>query len=110
MRLKGFLNADSSGSTNSVTGSTTSSPKTSKNARHMSLHHEKMSAKKMKVKQLEIEKAVKYCRDNNCKGYKAITDLGLQYVKDARTINQHLQGNVITGDEKKYQKILTDKE
>ena len=37
-------------------------------------------------------------------------DLGLQYVKDARTINQHLLGNVTTGDEKQNLKLLTDKE
>ena len=73
MRIKGLPNGDSSGSTSS-TSSTTNSPKTSKNTRHMSLHQEKMIAKKMKAKQLEIEQAVKYCRDNNCKGYKAKTD------------------------------------
>ena len=44
---------------------------------------------------------MKYFRDNNCKGYKAITELSLVYVKDAWTINQHLQGKVVTGDEKK---------
>ena len=59
---------------------------------------------------MEMERAVQYCRDNNCKGYKAIADLSLEYIKDARTINQHLEGNVITGDEKRNQRILTVKE
>ena len=60
---------------------------------------------KMKLKQIEIEQAVKYCKENNCKGYKAIVDLGLLYVKDGNTINQHVKGNIIPGDEKKHQKI-----
>ena len=58
----------------------------------------------------EIEAAVKYCRDNNCKSYKAITDLSLQYIKDLRTINSHLAGEVLTGNEKKSQRILTVEE
>ena len=64
----------------------------------------------MEMKQFELEQAVKYCRDNNCKGYKAIADLGLLYIKDARTINWHLQGMVITGDKESYQKIPSDQE
>ena len=77
-----------------TTSSTISSP-SSKNTRHLSIFHEKMNAKKMKLKQIEIEQAVKYCRENNCKGYKAIADLGLKSVKDGRTINQHLMDIII---------------
>ena len=64
----------------------------------------------MNAKKTEIEHAVKYCRQFNCKGYRAIKELGLKYIKDARTINNHLQGKVITGDEKKDQRMLTEKE
>ena len=63
----------------------------------------------MEAKTKEIEAAVKYCRDN-CKGYKAITDLSLQYIKDPRTINSHLAGEVLTRNEKKSQRILTVEE
>ena len=84
------------------------SSKTSK--RHLSLAHDKIAAKRIKDKKEEIEMAVKYCRENDCKGYKAIKDLDLKYVKDARTINQHLSGKVATGNEKGYQRILTDVE
>ena len=76
----------------------------------MSLHHEKVSAKKMKAREDEIKRAVQYCQDNNCKGYKALKNLDLQFVKDARTINQHLFGKVTTGLEKQHLKILTEKE
>ena len=85
---------------------TTQAPK-SKNTRHLSLHHEKVNAKKLDDKKEEINRAVQYCRDNNCKGYKAINDLSLIHVKDPRTINQHLQGNVTTGNEKENQRMLT---
>ena len=64
----------------------------------------------MEDKNKELDRAVKYCKDNKCKGYKAITDLQLQLIKDPRTINQHLAGNVITGNEKEKQRILTIKE
>ena len=85
-------------------------PSRSKKTRHMSLHHEKLETKRMEEKKREIEKAVKYCRENNCKGYKTIATLNLKYIKDPRTINQHLSGNVITGEEKKLQRILTTEE
>ena len=67
-------------------------------------------AKKMGTKTLEIKRAVEYCRENGCKGYEAIKELGLLHVKDPRTINQHLLGNVITGDEKRSERILSEKE
>ena len=64
------------------------------------MHHEKENTKRIEAKRLEIESAVKYCRENNCKGYRAIADLNLQYVKDPQTINSRLSGKVTTGDEK----------
>ena len=79
----------------------------SKTARHLSLSHEKIHAKKIQEKRHEIEMAVQYCRDNSCKGYRAIAELDLQHVKDPRTINQHLSGKVRTGNEKAHQQILT---
>ena len=53
---------------------------------------------------------VEYCRENSCKGYRAIKELDLKYVKDARTINKHLSGQVATDNEKGYQRILTEVE
>ena len=113
------LSIDPSASTRTASSPTTmdnfsttsaTSQKNFKKSRHLSLHHEKVDAKKMNAKKTEIEHAVKYCRQFNCKGYRAIKELGLKYIKDARTINNHLQGKVITGDEKKDQRILTEKE
>ena len=61
-------------------------------------------------KKEELEMVVEYCRENSCKGYRAIKELDLKYVKDARTINKHLGGQVATGNEKGYQRILTEVE
>ena len=81
-----------------------------KKTRHLSLSHDRIEAKRMEEKEKELDYAVAYCQEHNCKGYKAIADLDLKYVKDARTINQRLKGNVITGEEKKLQRILTTEE
>jgi len=97
------LSIDPSASTRTASSPTTidnfsttsaTSQKNFKKSRHLSLHHEKVDAKKMNAKKTEIEHAVKYCRQFNCKGYRAIKELGLKYIKDARTINNHLQGKV----------------
>ena len=61
----------------------------------------------MDEKKKEIIAAVAYCRENNCKGYKAISALNLQYCKDARTINAHLERDFEAGKERQ---ILTDQE
>ena len=73
--------------------------------RHLSMHHEKELKKKREEKKAEIEKAVAYCRANNCKGYKAIADLNLKLCKDPRTINHHLSREVVPGGDIR---ILTD--
>ena len=62
--------------------------------RHLSLAYDRISAKRIKDKKDEIQMAVKYCRENDFKGYKAMKELDLKYVKDAHIINQHLSGKV----------------
>lgn len=54
-----------------------------------------------------MERALTYCKENNCKGWKAISDLNLKYCKDPRTINSHLIKDFAAGDK---QTILTSKE
>ena len=51
--------------------------KEGKYVRHLSLSHEKESKKSIQQKKKIIDEAVAYCREHQCKGYKAITDLGL---------------------------------
>ena len=54
-----------------------------------------------------MEGAVAYCKQNNCKGWKAISDLNLKHCKDPRNINSHLIKDFASVDE---QRILTSKE
>ena len=62
------------------------------------------------LKEGELNRAVDYCKENNCRGYKAISNGICPNIKDARTINARLYGKVITGKEKEYCSILTDTE
>ena len=66
-------------------------------------------AKRLEKKK-ELEKAITYCKENNCKGYKAVKALYLHHIKDPQTINKHPSGNVVTGQEKAYQQIPTAQE
>ena len=61
----------------------------------------------MDAKKKEIAEALNYCWKNNCKGYKAISALNLQYCKDPRTINAHLERDF---EARKKRQILTDQE
>ena len=98
LRIKDLGSEEAGSST-----STQSTPK-KKYTRHLSMHHEKEIQKKREAKKKEIEQAVIYCRENSCKGYKAITDLNLKFCKDPRTINARLEKEVVAGEE---QRILT---
>ena len=70
LRLRGSNISSPPESNVSSPGANTSKVQENK-TRHLSLHHEKVEAKRMEAKKREIEEAIKYCIDNNCKGYKA---------------------------------------
>ena len=63
-----------------------------------------------------MEEATEYCIKNKCKGYNAIPSGLFPLIKDPRTINRRLgtdsQGKerLVTGEEKAYCTILTEKE
>lgn len=58
----------------------------------------------------QIEDAVKYCKENNCKGKSALKTGLFPLIKDHKTISQRLNGEVIHGEEKTAQSILTVQE
>ena len=98
MKPKGKCSLILSSSLISENTSTSPTPDEKKKyPRHLSMHHEKELKKKREEKNAEIEKAVAYCRENNCKGYKAIADLNLKLCKDPKTINYHLSREVVPG-------------
>lgn len=62
------------------------------------------------LRERELTQVVKYCKENNCRGYRAISNGICPSIKDPRTINARLDGKVFTGKEKEYCSILTDSE
>ena len=42
-------------------------------------------------KRAEIIKAVQFCRDNNCKGWRCLAENNFQYLKSPLTINKYLK-------------------
>lgn len=55
----------------------------------------------------QLGKALNYCRANNCTGRAAIANGICPDIKDARTINRRLNGEIEVGKEKEYCQILT---
>ena len=58
----------------------------------------------------QLDEAVEWCRENNKRGWAACNSGLFPLIKDRRTINKRLDGDVITGKEKEYCTILTDEE
>ena len=56
-----------------------------------------MGRKYTDVKNRQIEEAVKYCIDNNMRGYKTLKTGLFPLVKDRETINRKLDGNIKNG-------------
>ena len=81
-----------------------------KDVRHLSLFHEKEKQKKKDAKTREMQEIIKYCEENNCKGYTAVKKMNLVHWKDPRTINTHLEKKIVTGEEWAGQRILTKQE
>ena len=86
---------------------------------HVSALRDRMLQEIQKKRQDEISAAVKYCVENNCKGYKAIASGLFPTIKDPRTINRHLPKEnqskkskpvIMEGEEKSYCHILTREE
>ena len=59
-----------------------------------SLAHKKIHQKSVAAKKEEILAAVQFCKDNNCRGYKALSTGDFPLIKSHNTINNHLDGKV----------------
>ena len=68
----------------------------------------KIIQRSMDMKERQLQLAVSYCTENNCRGFAAISAGICPDIKDQRTINRRLDGKVTTGKEKQYCRILTD--
>ena len=70
----------------------------------------KIKQRSMDMKERQLQLAVSYCKENNCRGFAAISEGICPDIKDQRTINRRLDGKVTTGKEKQYCRILTNEE
>ena len=61
-------------------------------------------------KNKQLEEAVKWCQEHNCRGQAALKIGQFPLVKDRETINRRLDGKVKNGSEREYCTILTDSE
>ena len=68
--------------------------------------NEKVLRTQYNAKQRQIEEAVKYCKENNCKGKKALSSGLFPLIKDHKTITRRLEGSVVHGNEKIHLSIL----
>ena len=69
-----------------------------------------ISRKSYDEKQKQIEEAVKFCKENDCKGKKALATGNFPLIKDHKTITRRLSGKVIHGNEKQSVSILLPSE
>ena len=58
----------------------------------------------------QIEAAVKYCKENNCRGKKALATGQFPLIRDHKTITRRLDGEVKSGYEKAHVSILLPEE
>ena len=70
----------------------------------------KMARKRTDAKNKQLADAVKYCKENNCRGHSALKTGQFPLIKDRETINRRLDGKVQNGEERSYCRILTDAE
>ena len=70
------------------------------------VYSEKVSSKKE-----QLEKAIQYCRENDCKGYQALSTGLFPLVKSPLTINMYLtQKNKSPSEAREYCSVLTVEE
>ena len=81
----------------------------------MSQWHEREKVKERLTREGRLKEAMEYCIEKGCKGYAAIASGLFPLIKDPRTINRRLEdapgkSKIVTGQEKSYCKMLTEKE
>ena len=63
-----------------------------------------------KKKKAQLNAAVKWCKENNSRGHAALKTGLFSLIKSRSTIDNRLDGKIITGCEKQYCSILTNEE
>jgi len=78
----------------------------STNSRRITCPNNKAEAtvarKNITEKEKQLDAAVEWCNQNNVKGYTAIKSCKFPLIKNRRTIDKRLDGEIVTGQEKNY--------
>lgn len=87
---------------------------TRSSTRHLSLAHDRIAASHTDAKTEQLKAAVNYCKENNCKGYAALSTGMFPLIIDPRTINTRLDNTsdseIIIENGKTHQRVLTFQE
>ena len=75
--------------------------------KHQSLAHDAIRQKSTSKRAIEMEEAVAWCKENECRGQKALASGLFPTIGCPKTINRRLDGKVVTGEEKRYCSMLT---
>ena len=78
--------------------------------KHQSLAHDAILLTATNQRATELEEAVDYCKTHGCRGQKAISSGLFPTIGCPKTINRRLDGDVKTGEEKRYCSLLTAQE
>ena len=77
----------------------------------LSQAHLKIYQRQVSRKKDQLKSAIQYCKDNNCRGFKALKTGNFPLIKSPNTINNHLDAKVAHPDKSKdYCSILTSDE
>ena len=66
-----------------------------------------LTRQKGEVRRRELDEAVKWCQENEKRGWSALKTGQFPSLRDARAINNRLDGLVVSGSEREYCSIMT---
>ena len=76
--------------------------------RPRSVKEDEILHKKSLYKNQDLDDAVKWCEENKCRGYGAVSSGLFPSIKSPLTINAYLDGERTLGKQRQYQRILSE--
>ena len=77
---------------------------------HQSNAIDRVNQARINTKAAQLQDAVEWCQEQNCRGYLAVKSGHFPQIKDPRTINKRLDKIMKVGEDRWYCTILTEKE
>ena len=70
--------------------------------KHQSLAHDAIRRRIASRKSIAMEEAVAWCKENECRGQKALSSGLFPSIKCPKSTNWRLDGLIVTGEEKRF--------